>query len=216
MVTAKGFIVGLLGPILYISDHAQKVMKIGSYTEVVHQYDKYIDLVLPTADTLASGWIYLEARGADGGWRAYKAGHFINDHYANGGEGATLEGWAKIEDDEQGCIPSGSTIRFIIGQKGDSANSWISTIGSGGGGGTGILFLPPNAVNSKWQHLIIAGVGAGGYGDAFTRGNGGGGYAYADSTSGGASRGSRFGNAAGWKYGTSEADRGGGPTTETG
>ncbi|MCP4141662.1 MAG: hypothetical protein GY755_15545, partial [Chloroflexi bacterium] len=51
-------------------------------------------------------------------------------------------GWAKIEDDEQGCIPSGSTIRYIIGQHGESESSFLANGGGGGGGGTGILFLP--------------------------------------------------------------------------
>ncbi|MCP4141661.1 MAG: hypothetical protein GY755_15540 [Chloroflexi bacterium] len=83
----KGFIVGLLALVLYIPDYAQQVMKICSYIEVERQYDKYIDLVLPTADILASGWIYLEARGADGGLRK------VVDAYYNGGEGATLGGW---------------------------------------------------------------------------------------------------------------------------
>ncbi len=43
--------------VLCIHGHAQNVMKIGSYTEVERQYEKYIDLVLPTAETLVSGWI---------------------------------------------------------------------------------------------------------------------------------------------------------------
>ncbi len=52
----KIFIVWLFALVLYIPDHAQEVMKIGSYIEVERQYDKFIDLVLPTADILASGW----------------------------------------------------------------------------------------------------------------------------------------------------------------
>ncbi|MCP4090410.1 MAG: hypothetical protein GY746_11560, partial [Gammaproteobacteria bacterium] len=204
---AKRFIVGLLAIMLCIFSHAQEVMKIGSYTEVERQYKKYIDLVLPTEDTLPFGWIYLEARGADGGRRNYNDHKFDNKHYANGGEGATLGGWVKIEDDAQGCIPFGSTIRFIIGQKGESCNSW-TLFATGGGGGTGILFLPPNAVNGEWQHLIIAGGGGGSYASALSEWNGGGGRAYADCTSGEASTGSNHGNAAGWKYGTSGAEPG--------
>ncbi|MCP4088496.1 MAG: hypothetical protein GY746_01700 [Gammaproteobacteria bacterium] len=105
-------------------------MKIGSYTEVERQYEKYIDLVLPTVDTLPFGWIYLETRGADGGRRYWAVKNF-----ANGGEGATLGGWVKIEDDAQGCIPFGSTIRFIIGQKGESFEGWRYNASGGGGRG---------------------------------------------------------------------------------
>ncbi|MCP4127823.1 MAG: hypothetical protein GY753_12270, partial [Gammaproteobacteria bacterium] len=119
-------------------------------------------------------------------------------------EGATLGGWVKIKDDAEGCIPSGSKIRFIVGQSGQSTNSRFDN-GAGGGGGTGILFLPPNANNGEWQHLIIAGGGGGGYA-AVDAMNGLGGRAYPDSTSGEASVEStattRWGRAAGWKYGS--------------
>ncbi|MCP4075743.1 MAG: hypothetical protein GY744_06135, partial [Gammaproteobacteria bacterium] len=142
----KRFIVGLLPHVIILAGHAQEVMKIGSYTEVERQSKTLIDLVLPTSEILASGWIYLEGRGADGG-RRYNNHFFLPDvHYANGGEGATLGGWAKIKDDAEGCIPSGSKIRFIIGEHGKSYDSG-DLIGAGGGGGTGILFLPPNAGN---------------------------------------------------------------------
>ncbi len=77
----------------------------------------------------------------------YNDGMLIDDLFTNGGEGETHGGWAKIEDDEQGCIPSRSTIRFILGQNGESYNDWHSCVGSGGGSGTGILILPPNARN---------------------------------------------------------------------
>ncbi|MCP4090844.1 MAG: hypothetical protein GY746_13795, partial [Gammaproteobacteria bacterium] len=182
-------------------------MKIDSYIEVERQYEKYIDLVLPTPKTQASRWIYLEARGADGGRRYYNDHCSIDNHYGNGGEGATLGGWAKIEDDAQGCIPFGSTIRFIIGQKGKSYNSW-KICGAGGGGGTSILFLPPNAGNGKWQHLIIAGAGGGAYAGAIVGRNGVGGRAYVDCTSGEASTSLNRGGAAGWKYGISGAEPG--------
>ncbi|MCP4127397.1 MAG: hypothetical protein GY753_10080, partial [Gammaproteobacteria bacterium] len=136
-------------------------MKIGSYTEVERKSKTHIDLVLPTAETMASGWIYLEARGGDGGRRYYNDHVATNKHYANGGEGVTLGGWAKIEDNMVGCIPCGSTIRFIIGEHGESHNHRWGCTAAGGGGGTGILFLPPNDNNNQWQHLIIAGAGGG-------------------------------------------------------
>ncbi len=66
-VLAKGFIVGLLALVPIPADHAQKEMKIGSYIEVEREFEKYIDLVLPTSETLTFGWIYVEARGVDGG-----------------------------------------------------------------------------------------------------------------------------------------------------
>ncbi|MCP4196992.1 MAG: hypothetical protein GY762_07555, partial [Proteobacteria bacterium] len=183
-------------------------MKIGLYAEVERQSKTLIDLVLPTSETLSSGWIYFEARGGDGGRRYYNDHVFIDDHYANGGEGATLGGWAKIKDDAEGCIPSGSTIRFIIGEHGESNNS-DSRSGAGGGGGTGILFLPPNAENDEWQHLIIASAGGGANGAVgFGKWNGGGGHADSDKPSGEAGKGSKPGKAAGWKYGTSGAEPG--------
>ncbi|MCP4128907.1 MAG: hypothetical protein GY753_17895, partial [Gammaproteobacteria bacterium] len=123
-----------------------------------------------------------------------------------GGEGATLGGWAKIEDDAQGCIPFGSTIRFIIGQKGKSYNSW-GIFGAGGGGGTGILFLPPNAGNGEWQHLIIASAGGGALAWSNEWLSGGGGHSNPDMPSGEAGS-YGPGKAAGWKYGTSGAEPG--------
>ncbi|MCP4089649.1 MAG: hypothetical protein GY746_07630, partial [Gammaproteobacteria bacterium] len=181
-------------------------MKIGSYTEVERQSKTLIDLVLPTPETLASGWIYLEAKGADGGRRYFKDGILSDKHYSNGGEGAILGGWVKIKDDEEGCIPSGSTIRFIIGQHGESYCGWYNPAGAGGGGGTGILFLPPNAGIGEWQHLIIAGAGGGAHGDCVNKKQaGGGGHADPDKPSGVAGKGSNPDKAAGWKYGTSGA-----------
>ncbi len=87
---AKRFIVGLLAIMICILSYAQEVMKIGSYIEVERKFEKYIDLVLPTAGNHTSRWIYLEARGADGGRRYYNDHLHIDDHYTNGGEGATF------------------------------------------------------------------------------------------------------------------------------
>ncbi|MCP4083062.1 MAG: hypothetical protein GY743_22810, partial [Planctomycetaceae bacterium] len=206
---------GLLAIMLCILSHAQEVMKIGSYTDVQRWGNKYIDMVLPTTETFEYcgnlfkracpyRWIYLEARGADGG-RRYNPRWFRPDkHHANGGEGAILGGWVKIEDDAQGCIPSGSTIRFIIGQKGKSYTDWDMDLGAGGGGGTGILFLPLNAGNDEWQHLIIAGAGR----VAYYERNVGRGHADSDEPAGEAGNSSQIGRAAGWKYGTSGAEPG--------
>ncbi|MCP4126149.1 MAG: hypothetical protein GY753_03690, partial [Gammaproteobacteria bacterium] len=194
---AKRVIVGLLAIMLCIFSHAQEVMEIGSYTDIQRRGNKYIDMVLPTTETLPYGWIYLEARGADGGRRDQI---FIDPHYRNGGEGAILGGWVKIEDDAVGCIPFGSTIRFIIGQHGDSYSSPDEFGSGGGGGGTGILFLPPNAVNDEWEHLIIASAGGGAYADTDGGFHGGGGHANPDEPSGKAGKGNISGGA-GWKYG---------------
>ncbi len=68
---AKRVIVGLLAIMLCILSHAQEVTKIGSYTDVQRRGNKYIDMVLTTVETLPFGWIYLEARGADGGRRSF-------------------------------------------------------------------------------------------------------------------------------------------------
>ncbi len=181
---AKRFIVGLLAIMPCILSHAQEVMKIGSYTEVERQYKKYIDMVLPTVETLPFGWIYLEARGADGG-RRYLNDYLSDYHYSNGGEGAILGGWVKIAEDAEGCIPPESKIRFIIGEHAKSNNNaGCSNGGAGGGGGTGILFLPPNAKHDEWQHLIIAAAGGGASLPTFGRRDGQGGHADSDEPSG--------------------------------
>jgi hypothetical protein len=142
--------------------------------------------------------LYLEAKGGDGGRRYYNDGMLIDNHYADGGQGATLAGTFVIGTGP-GQIPPGSTIRFIIGEKGGNNNSgWEES--SGGGGGTGILFKPPGAGNGKWQHLIIAGGGGGAYADSGAIQHAGkGGEASPDCEDGSA------GSGGGWKEGGKSA-----------
>jgi hypothetical protein len=141
---------------------------VGKLVEIEHQDNKYTEVVLPP-DVL-KGTLYLEAKGADGGRRYYNDGMLINDHYANGGEGATLAGKFEIGDGPNE-IPPGSRIRFIIGEKGGSDNS-MGNAGSGGGGGTAILF-GPSRYGGQWTHLIIAGGGGGAHADAAANQNSG-------------------------------------------
>jgi hypothetical protein len=148
------------------------------------------------------GLLYLEVKGADGGRRYYKSDVWfihINDHYADGGEGATLAGNFLIGVGP-GRIPPGSTIRFIIGEMGGSDNSMGSS-GSAGGGGTGILFKPPGGGNGEWQHLIVAGGGSGAYADPIAPRNAGrGGKASPDCTKGtGGSKRAGAAGGGGWK-----------------
>ncbi|MCB0542158.1 MAG: ricin-type beta-trefoil lectin domain protein [Saprospiraceae bacterium] len=100
----------------------------------------YFDVEVP-----ASGYLYLTARGGDGGQRP-------DDN--KGGGGAKVYAWMSIGNG-QGEIPPHSILRLIPGQRGGSSK-W----GAGGGGGTAVAFKGPEA-NDPWNLLVVAGGGGG-------------------------------------------------------
>ncbi len=117
--------------------------------------DYFVPFDLDTeADNFALG---VRVRGADGG-RRYHDG-VINKHYRNGGGGATIIANLRIAPD---AIVPGSTLRAIVGVKGQSRNS-AGTAPSAGGGGSALLMQAPG--QKDWQVLVAAGGGGGAYAD---------------------------------------------------
>lgn len=142
---AQLFSLGLMILLTTEGLHAQESRGDLRSDKVVH-YINYnennvaMDYTIPSNP--AASKLYLMARGADGG-----AGD------KNAGSGATVQGMVRIGTGINE-IPTGSTIRFITGQKGD-ANSYHG----GGGGGTAIAVKP--AGSDAWTLLMVAGGGGG-------------------------------------------------------
>ncbi len=131
------------------------------------------DLVIPYNPLITK--IRFTLSGADGGAAKLNMGEsffgeFItsNTHASGGGNGAVVNGTFLVGSGA-GKIPLGSTVRFIIGQKGQTGTDnigYISNAGTGseyggGGGGTSILFRPPGA--TVFTLLGVAGGGGGAY-----------------------------------------------------
>ena len=93
----------------------------------------------------------------------------LGDCESLGGDGARVSYTIFIGDDE-GQIPPGSEIRFIIGEGGWSSD-FSDQVGSskgGGGGGTAVLTrFPGNIEEDDWVLLAVAGGGGGAYQGAF-------------------------------------------------
>ena len=133
----------------------------------------YQDLVIPNNTLITK--IRFSLSGADGGAAILRMGQNLGVGFveagrysSGGGNGAVVNGTFLVGTGA-GKIPLGSTIRFIIGQKGVTGVNNISVItdagtGSdygGGGGGTAILFKRPGG--TTWTLLGVAGGGGGAY-----------------------------------------------------
>ncbi len=131
------------------------------------------DLVLPNNPLISK--ISFSFAGADGGAAILRMGQTVvfdfvstHSHSSGGGNGAVVNGTFLVGSGP-GKIPLGSTIRFIIGQKGVTGVNNISIItdaGTGsdygsGGGGTAILYKIPGG--TTWTLLGVAGGGGGAY-----------------------------------------------------
>ncbi|MBC7868359.1 MAG: T9SS type A sorting domain-containing protein [Gloeobacteraceae cyanobacterium ES-bin-316] len=127
----------------------------------------YQDFVVPNNPLLIK--IGMHLYGADGGAARVRLvvpliGTVLNTCNSGGGAGAFVS-VVFLVGSGPGKIPHGSTLRFIIGQKGTSGqDDVIGGVGSeygGGGGGTAVLYLPPSG--STWILLAVAGGGGGAY-----------------------------------------------------
>ena len=137
--------------------YAQSNLSFDSHSHQLNANGSYQDFSIPAS---AYKYLYLEARGADGGHR------WTTWYHRQGGAGATVAATFAIGTDNNQLAPGG-TIRFVIGKGGESASS-DAVAGSGGGGGTGILYLPPNVASNiagNWKLLMVAGGGGGAAGD---------------------------------------------------
>lgn len=135
----------------------------GSVNIIEADLDRYQDFVIP--NDIGSGQLNLEAEGADGGWIEYNYFDRFNTtrtQRVNGGEGATISATFEIGTG-LGQIAPGSTLRFIVGNRGqkEKIDAIPSVgIGAGGGGGTGVL-LSKDGGNS-WHLIMVASGGGGG------------------------------------------------------
>ena len=138
---------------------AQSNLNLNDQSQRINANGSYQDFKIPNSKQ----YLYLEARGADGGRRG-------TSHYnIDGGEGANIGAEFTIGTGSNQLAPGG-IIRFVIGHSGHSATTDIVS-SSGGGGGTGILYLPPNAainIANNWKLLIVAGGGGGAIGNCCT------------------------------------------------
>ena len=126
----------------------------GTLQTISHTSNQAVEYKVP--DGTPSGYLYIRAEGADGGARSYN----FSGKKAAGGEGATVWGVFPIGSATNQIAP-GSTLRFIVGEKGESR--WnLGTLAAGsGGGGTGVFYKKKGANN--WQLLLVAGAGSGAY-----------------------------------------------------
>lgn len=139
-----------------------QIAKIPINQEIKISVDQdYIDYKVP--EVKASSFLYIEAKGADGGkytcWAKIDRG---------GGKGAVAKGVFKIGTGDNEIAP-GTTIRLIVGKKG-SNNDSCDDGGAGGGGGTGVLILPVGG--TSWSNESSPLIAAGGGGGAAKFGDG--------------------------------------------
>lgn len=100
----------------------------------------------------------LTVKGGDGGYAEIG----VNCSGEPGGRGAVVEGTFSVGTGTSELAPGG-TLRFVIGEKGESEiRSGIAGThaSAGGGGGSAVLYQAP--VSTTWQLLLVAGAGGGG------------------------------------------------------
>lgn len=131
------------------------------------------DFVIPNNPQIVSISFYLV--GADGGAAVLHMGQYvplagfaeIGSYESGGGAGARVS-VTFLVGAGSGKIPLGSTIRFVVGKKGQSGSADVNIIPDGGtgaeygggGGGTAVLYQPPGG---NWILLGVAGGGGGAY-----------------------------------------------------
>ncbi|MEZ5038700.1 MAG: RICIN domain-containing protein [Saprospiraceae bacterium] len=139
------------------SDNSGHLLADGAGHTVPYQNREYLDLKIPQSTD--GQYLYLWLEGADGGRFRKSTDHL----WVRGGEGASVVLVVEVGNGT-GQLPVGSTLRFIVGEKGgENSTSGLATRGAGSGGGTGLAFRGPGQ-NDKWQLLAVAGAGSGGMG----------------------------------------------------
>ncbi|MCB0535611.1 MAG: RICIN domain-containing protein, partial [Saprospiraceae bacterium] len=121
--------------------------------DATFQYEgTYHDYVIPQT---TKKYAVLTAVGGDGGRIHFK--NLLTDFQVGGGRGGLLKAYFKIGNASNNLKP-GSTLRFIVGESGESRLTAGST-GAGGGGGTGIAYKEVGT--QEWILLMVAGGGGG-------------------------------------------------------
>src|SRR6188768_2445213 len=134
----------------------------------------YQDFVIPNNSLITK--IRFSLTGADGGAAKLNMGESapglgfipVRTYSSGGGSGAVVNGTFLVGSGA-GKIPLGSTVRFIIGEKGQTGTDNIGIVSDagtgseygGGGGGSAILYRRPGT--TTWTLLAVAGGGGGAY-----------------------------------------------------
>ena len=191
---------------------AQGDLSFDSHNHQINANGSFQDYQIPSS---GYKYLYLEARGADGGRRG---SHWYT---RGGGEGANIGATFTIGTGANQLAPGGF-IRFVVGKAGENVGG-DGVGGCSGGGGTGILYLPPGKpadLAEFWKLLIVAGGGGGAAGDCCllkdsggpgeigTSGGRGGGMAIGEGTDGSSGRSDDGGGGGGAYSGSTHSGRG--------
>lgn len=135
-------------------------------------YGSYNDYTIPASGTLNHKTLKLTAVGGRGGSATVNVDDAASCD-ASGGNAARVEGTVTIGD-APGQLAPGGTLRFIVGERGESDTRdtiFFINIGAaygGGGGASAVLYRPPGATGetctgdgTDWQPLLVAGGGGG-------------------------------------------------------
>ena len=138
--------------------------------QVLSEDEQFQDFIIPKNDSLSQ--LILEVKGADGGWIEYTYKdrfNTIRTQRVQSGEGTMVSAVYSIGAGF-GEIPPGSTLRMMIGKRGQWAKYDLlmpGNFGASGGGGTAILVSKDRG--NTWRILMVAG-GGGGAGVQFING----------------------------------------------
>ena len=157
--------------------NAQTGLNVNGLEYEVNHTGTYEDFLIPTS--VESGILDFLLRGGDGG-KNRACDNDAQDNKSDGGKGATITVQFPVGNEMVNLEPGG-TIRFVVGQRGESqSGDGIVTFGggAGGGGGTAILYkkpgatIPPDAdtpaldfesADTAWILLAVAGGGGGSF-----------------------------------------------------
>ena len=134
---------------------AQPELSCNGFADVVYAGPQVQDFLVPS---LAGASVFFTLQGGDGGSATADPLIGSTDFFV-GGEGAQAVIGCTIGTGT-GELAPGGTIRFIVGDRGQSASGESAAVG-GGGGGTGVLYLPPGG---DWgiDGVVLAAAGGGG------------------------------------------------------
>ncbi|MEO0653066.1 MAG: hypothetical protein AAFZ65_20490 [Planctomycetota bacterium] len=114
-----------------------------------------VDIPIPTVNP--PGLVKIRIKGGRGGDAS--AGATCN--YETGGQGAEITARFLVGDSAVELQPGG-TLRFVVGERGQTgvpSDNIIKLAAGGGGGGTGVLYRAPGS--NTWEPLAVAGGGGG-------------------------------------------------------
>nr|MBX2817702.1 hypothetical protein [Saprospiraceae bacterium] len=184
--------------LLTLPSDAQDLINDGSKHTISYS-GTYKDLTVPNDPAITK--IKFTVRGGDGGTAKVFDNPFGENvsFKSKGGQGAFTS--VTFSVGSTGTIPLGSTVRFVVGEKGTNGSSG-AVVGSGldwgsGAGGSAVLYKGPS--DNSWTLLAVAGGGGGAYQGMFN-------YAAVDSRNG---QGGRSGTGGGDGNGDLEVGSGG-------